>query len=767
MVSISRDEWGVPHVFASTIRDLYWGFGFALAEDRLFQIDMARRAFTGRVSEVLGRGYLGHDQAVRANYDPASIQAQLDALPPADRDVFAGYAAGFNARLAEVLAARATLLPRDYTHYAFEPVPFTDADVAMLWIGSLANRFSDTNSELVNLALRDELVEMHGALKARAIFDQLKWRNDPLAPTTIPEADRPAGQIPRSFPHRDPKPLSLAARARVLREASLRQRGLLPDAAPMASNVWVLGPSRTAEGSTMLLNGPQFGWFNPSYVWGVGLHMPGWDVVGNTPYGYPALLFGTNGHIAWGSTAGPGKVVDLYQEELDPADPHRYRHAGAWHTMARRTETIAVRGEADVAIEVFATLHGHVVLFDAAQHTAYAKRRSWAGREVESLLGWIGLMHAHTPEEFLGHCERIAISVNFYYADQAGNIGYALMGRYPQRPDTQDIRLPAAGDGSMEWQGFHPFAWNPKILNPAQGFVANWNNKVSADHDNTDTFIWGAADRVSEIIDILAGDARLGADAMWDIVNRTSFPDLNARSLIPLLLAAAAGHPATTLLQDWDRRGDGPARALFQTLLPLLVRAVFGRDLPAREVEAYAATHPPADPPPLQSPNINPGVKALVNILGGPRPGVPATHDFLAGRTPAEVMRAAIEAAWASLVASQGDNPAAWRAPPAPRTRFRATDFMGIPMTTPDAAPEIASFMNRGTENNLVIFGAGGVTFDDVTPPGQSGFVAPDGTASPHAADQIRLYEAFGRKRQHLTPAEVAANAASTRHFTP
>ena len=764
MPTIKRDAWGVPHIFAANVRDLYWGFGYALAEDRLFQIDMARRAFTGRVAEVLGAAYLGHDQSVRANYEPASIQAQVDALVGDERDIFAGYAAGFNARMAEVLAAPATLLPREYGEFEFLPVPFSDTDVAMLWIGSLANRFSDTNNELVNLALRDELVEMHGAAKGRAVFDQLKWRNDPAAPVTIPLADRPAGDLPRSFPVTDPTPLSEEARGRVLREASLRMRGLLPDAMPTASNVWVLGPSRTTDGSTMLLNGPQFGWFNPSYVWACGLHLPGWDVVGNTPYGYPALLFGTNGTITWGSTAGPGKVVDMYQERLDPADRVRYLHEGAWKTMTKRTEVIAVRGAADVAIDVFATVHGHVVLFDEAQHTAYAKRRSWAGREVESLLGWVGLMQARDPQAFLAQCERIAISVNFYYADRGGNVGYALMGRYPVRPETQDVRLPAAGDGSMEWQGVRPFAWNPKILNPQQGYVANWNNKVSGDHDNTDTFIWGAGDRVSEITDIIDAGRKLDPHAVWDIVARTSFVDVNARLLIPLIRRAVPDHPGTTLLAAWDRRSAGGALALMREVLPRLVRDVFGRDLPAREVAAYAVTHTPLDPPPNMSPNLNPGVKALINVLSGPREGLPAVHDFLHGRTAAEVIAANLDAAWEALVAAHGEDPASWPAP-LPFTRFRASDFMGVPTTTPGNIHDIAHHMNRGTENNFVRFHEGGVEIRDVTPPGQSGFLPPDGRQNPHATDQLALYASFMAKRQWLTPEEVAANAVSSRDY--
>lgn len=753
MITLARDAWGVPHIFAATQADLYYGFGHALAEDRLFQIDMARRAFTGRVAEVLGAEYLGHDQSVRANYEPAAIRTQLDALPAEEAAIFTSYAAGFNARLAEVLADPAHLLPAEYAHYDFAPTPLTDADVAMLWIGSLANRFSDTNSELLNLALLNDLEDQHGAEKARAIFDTLKWRNDPAAPTTIQPEDRPAGDIPRHYPRTTLRPLSPDARARVRREVDRRLRGQLPET---ASNIWILGPSRTTDGSTMLLNGPQFGWFAPAYVWGVGLHSPGWDVVGNTPYAYPCLLFATNGTIAWGSTAGPGKVVDLYQEHTDPADPLRYWHNGAWHRMTTRQETIAVRGAAPVTITIHATVHGHVVLTDPAQHTAYAKRRSWAGREVESLLGWVGIMHARDWEGFLAQCARIAISVNFYYADRAGNIGYALMGRYPNRPASQDTRLPSPGTGEMEWNGVHPFAWNPKVLNPKSGLVANWNNKVSPDHDNTDTYIWGAADRQSEILSRLTG--QVSPEAMWAMVERTSFRDLNARALAPLILAAAPDHPAAAVLRDWDGGLGGEGEALLRDLLPRLVRAVFGADLPAREVAMYAASHPQPEPPPPYSHNINPGIKALSAMLSPTRPGLPRPHDFLHGATPESVIRAALDASAEAL------GPRPW-VPPTLTTRFRSTDFMGIPMGLPSAQPELASHMNRGTENNLVRFSGATTTIEDVTPPGQSGFIAPDGTVAVHARDQLALYESFGRKPQLLDATAAMEGAVSWREL--
>jgi len=97
---------------------------------------------------------------------------------------------------------------------------------------------------------------------------------------------------------------------------------------PTASNAWVLAPSKSSAGHAVLYNGPQQGWFNPSITYSVGLHGAAFDLTGSTPVGLPAVFFGTNGKIAWGSTVGALDTNDLYQEQLDPRDPYRY-HSGA------------------------------------------------------------------------------------------------------------------------------------------------------------------------------------------------------------------------------------------------------------------------------------------------------------------------------------------------------------------------------------------------------------------------------------------------------
>ncbi|QUH03423.1 penicillin acylase family protein [Saccharopolyspora erythraea] len=197
--TVVRDLWGTPHVYADTRRSLFHGYGHSVAEDRLFQLDMARRSFTGRVAEVLGAAYLDHDRAVRTDTDAVSVRAQYDRLPRHDRDVVDGYAEGVNARIREVLADRERLLPRQYSELGFEPAEWTGLDVVMIFVGTMAVRFSATTNQVENLATLRELVEHFGPERGRRLFDQLVWRDDPTAPTTVPAGPAPGG-VPRVLP---------------------------------------------------------------------------------------------------------------------------------------------------------------------------------------------------------------------------------------------------------------------------------------------------------------------------------------------------------------------------------------------------------------------------------------------------------------------------------------------------------------------------------------------------------------------------------------
>jgi penicillin amidase len=540
-VTIKRDTYGVPHVYADTTYGLFYGYGYAVAEDRLYQMEMVKRSAEGTVAQVLGGAYLATDKATRGMFDPASLHRQLAALPANDRAMFEGYAAGFNARIHAVMAQPDKLLPRQFVTAGFQPSSWSADDVAAVWVGLILNRFFSGNMELANLNLLSELQAAKGAEEGEKIYHQLRWLEDPTAPTIA----APEGSASPAEAKADPGAAGLrgVSRGAALAYQAGQEARLGPVAAagmPTASNAWVIAPKRSDQHHTVLYNGPQQGWFNPSIIYGIGLHGAGFDLTGTTPVGLPAVFFGSNGTIAWGSTVGALDTNDLYQETLAPEDMHRYRYNGAWRPMIARHEVIRVKGQADVPFTAWATVHGPVTGWDEANHTAYALKRSWVGHEIETLMGWAHVGQARDWDGFLKQAARVSASITWFYADGRGNIGYAGLGRLPDRPANQPVQFPARGDGSMEWRGTLPFSANPKQLNPPQGYLVSWNNKTmpGLKGDGAD---YSHIDRVNELAEALNRKPVLSDKEIWDVDRYGALADLNHRYFVPYITQAVAG----------------------------------------------------------------------------------------------------------------------------------------------------------------------------------------------------------------------------------
>lgn len=757
-VEIIRDDWGVPHVYAEDVYGLYAGYGYAVAEDRLFQMEMSRRSVLGSVAEVLGPDHLPFDQKMRSDYNHADIRAQIEALPKEQRDILRGYAAGYSKRVAEVMADRETLLPREFTDFGFEPGEWTDFDVAMIYVGTMAGRFSRSSTELGNAKVLAALEAAHGPKKAAELFDQMYWLEDPLAPTTVPEGGQ--YQIKAETPQPD-----------ATRFAGLFNRTVSGDDndRPRASNIWIFGPEKTTDGSTILLNGPQFGNFNPSYVYSIGLHGAGFDLTGTTPFAVPNVLFGTNGQIAWGATAGPLDVNDYVELALDPENPAIYLKNGAPVDMTARSETMRVKGAEDVTITVYESEYGTVGLIDPETDTAFAFHRSWQGKELQTLMAWIDSTRAQNYNDWLAEAAKVATTINWYYADKDGNIGYVSPGLLPIRTADQDQRIPARGDGSQDWQGFRPFAEMPKTYNPEQGWIANWNNRSThGEVGNQEANPWGAADRVDEITARIEAKEKLTPEEVWDINRQISFLDINARALLPFLLKATESLPADdpraamiTELKDWDgqmiRAQDGrattPAVAIFRTWVDVMVADVLMDDQPGFE-------------PKVLYNRISRPVQVLRNAILSDEAGVPQSHDFFNGADKSEVMLAALAKTAEALTAEYGsDRLTDWRLE-LPQHVFRTQNYLGIPQTGEAEELAIGTDMNRGTQSDLVTFRDGTVSFCAVTPPGQSGFISPSGEKSQHYEDQLALYENFECRPQALLRADVEKVARDRIAFT-
>ena len=802
-ITIKRDGYGTPHVYADSTYNLFYGYGYSIAQDRLFSLDMARRSGTGHVSEVLGAEFVDFDKQIRGNYWPWLIQEQLNKASKEQHDVLNGYAAGINAWIARINAQPDTLMPKEYLTHGVKPQAWTGYDVAMVFIGSMIYRFGDYNTELDNAALLEALIDKHGETTGREIFNTLLSIDVAGAPTTIPIGDwdpakredaslnlrpvlrgavtpeilRQAARMPIDFIDTDGSALP-REQWRDANIAALSKHGPAALRYEGASNMAVLGPQKLEGAKSVMLNGPQFGWYQPAYTYSIGLHGAGFDVAGNTVYGYPSVIFAHNGQIAWGSTWAAGDLVDLFRETINPDNTAQYKYKGAWQDMEVSEQTINVNGGEPVTFTAYRSVHGPIVARDEEINIAYAQKRAWSGSELSTLESWVDIMKAQNFDEFKAAAAKSAVNVNLYYADAKGDIGYIFGGHYPKRAEGHDGRTPASGEGDMDWQGIMPFETNPQVFNPSNHMLINWNNRPAEGFPSPDQYwySWMLADRVKVMFDEFEAKDDFTADDVWEaVIAHSSFEDVNAGEMIPFILNAVKDLPAddsrhelAAQLQDWnqmleDNNGDGkydhPGAAIMQTWLTQLLAQTFKNTLPEPYDGIFAnAGYPGPDVTRASGQNIQVGTKVLHYNLSG------KGYDFFNGKPDAAIL-SALDTANKELSETYGDDIAEWLAPVG-IIRYNHKNFREIPQTLPAQEQDTAIAMNRGTENNMTVFTEDGVKAWETVPPGQSGFIAPDGTTTAHYNDQSDEYADLGRKRVWFTDAEVDANTVYTQTIT-
>lgn len=742
-VKIYRDDFGIPHIFAETNRGLFEAYGYAVAQDRLWQLELNRRAARGRLAEILGPSTVNADRAARiTGYTDAELDAQFATLTAEEQEIFDAYLGGINRYVSEVALAPLTKLPFEFHALNFFPQPWTRRD-SVAFGAFMVRRFGEIGGrELTNLAVLESLIGLHGPTNGFAIFNDVRWINDPDSPVTVPvsgafgKRQKPAGlnngQLQMVADHK----LDVSDdEARAIWQS-------LGVPTKLGSYAWAVSAARSASGFAMLYGGPQMGFSVPEVLHEVQLNGGnGFNVAGMAFAGVPPVLIGRNEHVAWTSTTATGDNLDHYIETTCNAGAgpgSGYVFNGVCTAFQARVETINVRGASAVILPVLRSIHGPVV--GTSGTNAITQKRAHWQRELESVHGFFGFDRARNVQQFEAAVKLIPTSHNFIYADKTGNIAYWQAGQVPLRPVGFDARLPFPGNGGAEWPGGTlPI---PTSINPAQGYLANWNNKPSVDYDNADNQVFGKQFRLWDINDRLA-TGTISLEDMRDIpkdIARVKAIGREARFLKPYLLAALtnvpAAHPlaaqAKAIVEAWDGNAFSDAvtstnlhsgEVIFSTWLALMLTNTFADELGTRASEASS----------------NMLIHALDFALTG-ESGVPPSRDYFNGINPNAVMSATFDQTLAILAAAQGSNPAAWTGPRGSITFTHP--IIGVVASIPNS--------NRATYGQIVVLGRPHIFGESIFTLGQSGFlrlVLPSSFAfDPHFMDQLGLFRNFEYK---------------------
>lgn len=491
-VEIIRDRWGVPHIYAQNDDDLFFAQGFVHAQDRLWQMELNRRIPAGRLAEIVGEFAYSTDRLLRILGVYRAAENDYARLSENGQRILERYARGVNT----FLDTHFNKLPLEFTLLRFAPEPWRPQD-SLAWAKMMSwGQGLNWDAELLRAAILDKL----GPERAARLLAQDLSDANPiiLNHTPIAGLDR-------------------------LRSEFHAARPWLDLIAPMGmSNNWVVDGAKSATGKPLLANDPHLPLQIPSIWYEAHLHSPELQAAGATLPGAPTIILGHNAEIGWGATNGFADVQDLYIERFDPADPTHYEVNGEWRAATVRREEIRVKGVPQPrTLDVIVTRHGPIIneWFESEARDSDGTRPAlalrWQGYEPARLLdAAYALNRAHDWNEFqesLRLWDEPALS--FVYADRAGNIGYYLAGRVPQRRRGKGATPVPGWNDDYEWTGWIPFEELPHTYNPPEHFIATANNAVVGAeygyHLSLDTM---NGFRAKRIVDSLTAQDQVSAD---------------------------------------------------------------------------------------------------------------------------------------------------------------------------------------------------------------------------------------------------------------
>ncbi len=628
-IEILRDAHGVPHVYAESEADAYFGLGFVHAQDRLWQMELARRAAAGRLAELFGPRAIPHDQYFRTLDFAGVAERNLKHVLESAQSLIGAYSAGVNA----ALGVWDGPWPIEIALFGAEPEPWLPHH-SILAIKMMAVQLSGNASEEA----------FRWALSDRLTPEQLAT----LWPDNADGAPRPEGH---------------AAAPNV--ELAERTLAALPVPAPshVGSNNWVVAAHRSKTGAPILANDPHLGLTVPATWYLAHLSAPGLDVIGGTIPGIPAIVVGRNAQVAWGVTNTGPDVQDLFVVTDDDV-------------IEERTVQIAMRGAESVAHTVRRTRYGPIVSDAGLPYDRMAARSgqsialSWTALADDdtSIAAGFGLARSASLDDAVEAARDFhGPQQNFAMADVAGAIGFVSAGRVPVRRD-HDGWLPAdASTGNGDWTGHIPFEALPQARDPASGAIMTANQRVTPeDYDYFITRDWDIGYRAQRIAYLLGASEKHDVDGFAAM--QTDTLSAMAREFLPIMLKVEAPDDQTAVLHQMLAEWDGhmiahrPEPLIFQAWYRALVRRVLQDELGANFPRYYGRR--PA---------------TMRRVLGGETTWCDDQSTETEESCEQQIGAALSEAnTW--LVETYGDDPTAWRWGTAHKAVSRHAIFSSTPV---------------------------------------------------------------------------------------
>ena len=636
-VKIYRDSMAVPYIVAKNDDDAAFALGYVHAEDRLFSMDLIRRAGEGKLSEIIGPETVPFDRMFLTIGIKRTAEKILSQLDPVTLNLLQSYSNGVNLYIKEALGK----YPVEFDILNYAPKPWTPLDCIV--VGRMM-AWELNVSWWSKFAMMD-LIQKFGYDKVKDIIPS--YPDD--EPFIIPSVTTKNQRISSAFMKTD--------------EAFRNFIGWT--GSHIGSNNWVVNGNMSVSGKPIIANDTHLAFSAPGRWYAVDIKTPGNNVCGFSLPGAPGIIIGENQKIAWALTNIMEDDADFYSEQIDSTGT-KYFFNGNWNDLKVLKNTIRVKDSSSVAFKIYLTEHGPIVsnvhpynfVFTDKNIKEAVVSMHWLGNYVSNeILSIYKIDKADDWNEFKEALTTYAVpGQNFVYADKHGNIGYMFGGWLPIRPENNFSFIYDGTNDKNDWKGFVPQNELPQLFNPPQNYIASANNKTGKDYKYYISYLWEPSSRIDRITALLNSKKKHSVkdfekyqmDFVSPYADTVTKYILNAFSTVKVTNAHL--QLALNLLKNWNYKMNQYSQvpAIYEMFIKHLMQNIFLNKMGEDLFNEYVLVQ-------------NVPLRVIIQLLDNPDSSWfddPSTPQV---ETRDDVIRKSMDDALTELETKLGNNPAIWQ----------------------------------------------------------------------------------------------------------
>ncbi len=483
-IEIYRDSLAIPYIIAQTEEDAAFAMGYVHAQERLFTMDIARRAGEGKLSEIFGEDTVPFDKMFLTVGIKRNILKNYSKFSSNDIKILKAYSKGVNYYIQNAGGK----LPIEFSVLGYEPEKWKPVHSLII----MRMMAWELNIGWWTDFAYTELVQKVGIDKAKEILPGYQ-KNGPII---VPKKIAKLSKLNNSF-------VNIEKQFRNF----LGLRGT-----HIGSNSWVVSGKKSVTGKPIIANDTHLAFSAPDKWFASVIKAGNWDAAGFTLPGVPGIVIGKNNSIAWTMTNVMADDADFYSEKLDSSGK-KYLYDGRWKNLKIVKDTIKVRNSSPVLNITKITSNGPIIsdihpltfLYKNEKEEFPPISMRWLGNEFSDELNAIyNVNKAKNFNQFKKALNDFAVpGQNFTYADKKGNIGYVFGASLPIRNYANASFVVDGTTSKNDWKGFIKRNNIPFLLNPKKSYIASANNKMFKKFKGYISNLWEPSSRIDRITQLL------------------------------------------------------------------------------------------------------------------------------------------------------------------------------------------------------------------------------------------------------------------------